>query len=171
MWTQCHPPSLGSIWLKVLEQMWFQDFQDGLPGDHLGQPNITILAMLNLYVAPMLPIKFRLNPTYGLGGDVVWSILRWLPWQQPWISERNGFSNSDSLRRSHASHQVSAQSDLWFGRCHLKNFELGRHGGHLRYQNRTILAILNLHVATMPPTKFQLNPAFGSGGDVENVKS
>ena len=33
-----------------------------------------------------------------------------------------------------------------------------------------ILAILNLHVATMPPTKFQLNPTYGSGGNVENVK-
>ena len=29
------------------------------------------LAILNLYVAVMLPIKFQLNPTYGLGGDVI----------------------------------------------------------------------------------------------------
>ena len=43
-------------------------------------------------------------------------------------------------------------------------------GGHLGYQNGTIFAILNLHVATMPPTKFQLNPTYGYG-DVENVKS
>ena len=42
--------------------------------------------------------------------------------------------------------------------------------GHLGYQNGTILAILNLHVATMP-TKFQLNPTYGSGEDVKNVKS
>ena len=33
-----------------------------------------------------------------------------------------------------------------------------------------ILAILNLHVAPMPPTKFQLNPSYDSGGDVVNVK-
>ena len=32
------------------------------------------------------------------------------------------------------------------------------------------IKILNLHVATMPPTKFQLNPTYGSG-DAENVKS
>ena len=44
-------------------------------------------------------------------------------------------------------------------------------GGHLGYQNRTIFAILNLHAATMPPTKFQPNPTYESGGDVENVKS
>ena len=43
--------------------------------------------------------------------------------------------------------------------------------GHLRYRKGTILAILNHHVATMPPTKFQLNPTYGSRGDVENVKS
>ena len=30
--------------------------------------NETILAILNLYVALMPHIKFRLNPTYGLGG-------------------------------------------------------------------------------------------------------
>ena len=44
-----------------------------------------------------------------------------------------------------------------------EEFQDGRHG--------TILAIiLNFHVATMLPTKFQLNPTYGSGGDVENVK-
>ena len=59
----------------------------------------------------------------------------------------------------------------WTGfgrRCHLKNFKIA---GHLGYQNGTILAILNPHVATMSPTKFQLNPTYGSGGDVKNVKS
>ena len=43
-----------------------------------------------------------------------------------------------------------------------EEFQDGHHG---------ILAILNLYIATMPPTKFQLNPTYGSGGDVENVKS
>ena len=52
-----------------------------------------------------------------------------------------------------------------------EEFQNGRHGGHLGYRNVMILAILNLHVATMPPTKFQLNPTYGSGGEVENVKS
>ena len=61
-----------------------------------------------------------------------------------------------------ASHQVSAQSVLgFFWRCRWPS----------GYQKRTILAILNLHVATMPATKFQLNPTYGSGRDVENVKS
>ena len=51
-----------------------------------------------------------------------------------------------------------------------EGFRDGRHGSHLGYRIGTILAILNLHVATMPPTKFQLNPTYDSGGDVENVK-
>ena len=52
-----------------------------------------------------------------------------------------------------------------------EEFQDGRLGGHLGYRNGKILAILNLHVATMSPTKFQLNPTYGSGEDVENVKS
>ena len=38
---------------------------------NLGYQNGMILAILYLYVAPMLPMKFRLNLTYSLGGDVV----------------------------------------------------------------------------------------------------
>ena len=82
------------------------------------------------------------------------------------------FSNSESPCHPNASYQVAAQSiavaaildirterfeqfwisvSLWcrISRC-----------GHLVYRNRRILAILNLHVATMPPTKFQLNPTW-----------
>ena len=47
--------------------MSFEEFQDGLRGGHLGYRNGTILAILNLYVTVMPPIKFPLNPTYGLG--------------------------------------------------------------------------------------------------------
>ena len=50
-----------------------------------------------------------------------------------------------------------------------EEFQDGHQGGHLGYWNKTILAILNLHVATMPPTKFHLNPTYHSG-DVKNVK-
>ena len=73
----------------------------------------------------MLPIKFRVNLTYGLGGDVVWKISRRSPWRPSWISERDDFSNSKSLCHSDASHQVSAQSNLKFKtRCRLKNFKM-----------------------------------------------
>ena len=38
---------------------------------HLEYLNGMILAILNLCVTVMLPIKFWLNPTYGLGGDAI----------------------------------------------------------------------------------------------------
>ena len=65
MWPQCLPSSFDSIQLMVWEEMLFKEFQDG----RLAYQNRTILAILNLYVAPMPPIKFWLNPSYSLGGD------------------------------------------------------------------------------------------------------
>ena len=42
-----------------------------------------------------------------------------------WISEQNNVSNFESLSHCDASHQVSAQSDLWSGRKYrLKNFKM-----------------------------------------------
>ena len=40
------------------------------------------------------------------------------------MSEQNDFSNCESLYRSSFSYQVSAQSNLRFERCSLKNFKL-----------------------------------------------
>ena len=40
---------------------------------------------------------------------------------------------------------------MWF-----EDFKDGCHGGHLRCQNETILAILNLRAASMLSTKFLL---------------
>ena len=51
--------------------MPFKDFQHGLHGDHLEYWNKTILAVLNLHVAPMPPDKFQLKMTKWLTGDVV----------------------------------------------------------------------------------------------------
>ena len=50
--------------------MSFEEFQDGRRGGHLGHWNGTILAILNLCVTVMPPIKFQLNRTWGLG-DVI----------------------------------------------------------------------------------------------------
>ena len=60
--------------------------------------------------------------------------------------------------------------DIW-EEVSFEEFQDGPHGGQPGYQNRTILANLNFHVTTMPPTKFHRNPTYGSGGDVKNVKS
>ena len=51
--------------------MLFEEFQDGCHGGHLGYWNRMILAILNLCVTVMHPIKVWLNKTYRLGGDVI----------------------------------------------------------------------------------------------------
>ena len=86
------------------------------------------------------------------------------------MSERNDSSNFESL--CHCDAPPSSFSSIGLKVWEEMSFEEfeGRPGGHLGYRNRMILAILNLPVTTMPPTKFQLNPTYGSG-DVENVKS
>ena len=55
----------------VFEEISFEEFQDSHHEGHIGYQNETILAILNLCVTVMLPIKFWLNPTYCLGGDLV----------------------------------------------------------------------------------------------------
>ena len=82
----------------VWEEMAFEEFQCG---GHLRYWNEMFLANLIFYVTVMPPIKFRLNPTYGLGGDIVRRISKWRP---SWISERNDFSNSESPCCRIASH-------------------------------------------------------------------
>ena len=44
------------------------------------------------------------------------------------------------------------------------DFQDGGHGGHLRFPIGTILAILNLQVTPMLPTKYQVNWPRGVGG-------
>ena len=129
--------------------MSFEEFQDDLHGGHLGYRNGTILAILNLYVTTMPPIKLGHNLTW-FGRRCPLTNFNMANVRPSWISERNNFSNSESLCHCDASHQVSAQSDLQFGRCCLKNFKAILDIG-------TILAILNLYVTPMPPFKFQLN--------------
>ena len=119
--------SLGSIRLTVREQTWFENFQDGHCGGHLGYRNGMNLAILNLYVAPMPPIKFQLNLTYSLG-DVVWRFSKWPKWRPSWTSEWNNFSNSKHPYGPNAIHQVLAQSDLGFrSRYGLKIFKIVAH--------------------------------------------
>ena len=47
----------------VLEEISFEEFQDGRRGGHLGYRNETIFAILNLCVTVIPPIKFQLNRT------------------------------------------------------------------------------------------------------------
>ena len=139
--------------------MWFEDFQNSCHGGHLGYQNRTILAILNLHVAPMPSTKFWLHPTYRSRADNKW-FSRWIRfWWRCWKCEKllmdirmmDGPWSTDHgmLTRSKAPGELTTE-DLQDGCC-----------GHLRrYRNKMFLAILNLHVTPMPRTKFWLNPTY-----------
>ena len=115
-----------------------------------------ILEILNLHVAPMPPTKFWLRPTYRLASEDIKMAAMVA------ILDIGMERFSEFLYLFDASHQVSAQTDLKFGRkTGLKNFKRA-----LGYRNGTILAILNLYVTPMRPNKFGLNPTKRSGADV-----
>ena len=79
------------------------------------------------------------------------------------VSEQNDFSNSESLCCSDASpHFSPIQLTVW--EMSFEEFKDGRPGGHLGYLNGPILAILNLNVSPLPPSKFWLNPTYPSWG-------
>ena len=59
----------------------------------------------------------------------------------------------------------SIRITVWEKMC-LEEFRDGPPGSHFESWNGTNLAVLNLHVSPMPPTKFQLNPTYRSRADV-----
>ena len=80
---RCFLPSFKSIGLSVQEEKRKINFQDGCHGDYLGIPIGTILAIFDLQVTPMVPIKFR---PFGSGGEAKNRFSIW-----PWISNWNDF--------------------------------------------------------------------------------
>ena len=76
-----------------------------------------------------------------------------------WISKQNDFSNFKScICRMLPQCLPSNFSSIQLTEMSFEEFQDGRHGGHLGYQNRMILAILNLLNTPIPPIKFQFNP-------------
>ena len=137
--TMVNRPWHKLTWRKAPGELTTEYLQDGCCGGHRGYRNKMLLAILNLHVTPMPPIKFWLSLTYHSGADVVWRISRWQTWGLSQISDQNYFSNSESLCHSDASHQVWAQSALRYGRS-FEVFQDGPHVRHLGCQNGTSLA-------------------------------
>ena len=120
------------------------------------------LAILNLHVTPMPSIRFWLNLTYCLGGDVVWGIQDGhhgghLGYWNRMILAILNFHNTPMPPIKFKLNRLTFRKHMWF-----ENFQDGCHCG---YQNGTILAILNLHAVPMPFTKFPLHPTYCSGAD------
>ena len=118
----------GVNWLLVQEKKWKLYFHGG----HLGFPIGTILAVLDLQVIPMLPIKFRINWLLGFGEEVKNRFLRWPPWRPSLIPDWNDFSYfwSSSHLPSFQSIGLSVQE-----KKRKLDFQDDGHGDHLGYQS------------------------------------
>ena len=134
---RCFIPSFKSISLSVQEKKRKIDFQDGHHCSHLGFLIRTILA-IDLQVTLTLPIKFRVNWSFGSGEEA--KRFSWWPtWRPSWISDQNDFSYFWSTGHSYASYQVS-----WpFGS---REEEKNRFSRWLPFSIRKLLATYDLQV-------------------------
>ena len=117
----------------------------------------------------MLLTKFQVNWLVGLGEEVKNRFSRWPPWQPSWISNQHDFSYFWSTSHPDANYQVWSQLAFGFRkRSEKKIFQDGHHRSHLGLLISTILAIFDLQVTLMLPTKFGVNWPFGSGDAAKN---
>ena len=105
---------------------------------------------------------------------MVWRFSRWLPWLPSWRLEQNNFSNSNLYVAPMPPTKFQSHSRFWrwSWKCEKLTTDGQRTKGHhtnwpgaqlqVKYWNfqdghlnKMLLAILNLHVAPLPPTKFQ----------------
>ena len=68
-----------------------------------------ILAIFDLRVTPMLPIKIRVNWPFGSGEEAKNRFSRWLPWRPSWISDWRDFSYFWSTSHPNVSYEVWSQ--------------------------------------------------------------
>ena len=64
----------------------------------------------------MLPTWFKVNKPFGSGQEVKNRFSKWLPWRPSWISNRNNFSQFQSISHPDAYYQVSSQLAFGFRR-------------------------------------------------------
>ena len=145
---------------------WKIDFQDGGHVSHLWYLIGTILAICDLQVTPMLPIQFRIN--WHLREEAINRLSRWPPWRPSWIYNRHDFSYFWSTSRPNASFQVLSNWPFGAGEEAKIDFQDGGHGVHLGFSIGSILAIFDLQVTPMLPTKFRINWHLGLGEEAKN---
>ena len=82
------------------------------------------------------------------------------------ISDQNDFSNFWIYVAPIPPIKSGFNPHYGLGGVLFKESQYNRSGTHFVCQNGTNLAVLNLHVSPLPPTKFQLNPIYRSKADV-----
>ena len=119
--------------------MWFEYFQDGCHGGHLGYQNGTILSSSKSLCCPDAFHQVPLHPTYCSGADNNWRLSRWPPWLPSWIRfwwrclkcEKllTDIMSPKCLPPSFSSIRLTVREQM------SHDFQDGHHGGHLGYWN------------------------------------
>ena len=152
--------------------MWFEDFQDGCHGGHLGYQNGTILAILNLHAAPMPSTKFC---------SITVTVQEQIAIEELQDGRHGGYQGKCQMEMSKMWKTTDVHTDkgqtmvnrLWHkltwskapGELTIEDLQDGCCGGHRGYRNKMFLVILNLHITPNPPTKFLFNLTYHSGAD------
>ena len=117
----------------------------------------------------MLLSKFGVNYPLGSGEEAKNRSSRWLPWQPSWISDWNDFSYFFIYKSPQCFLPCLESIGFWVQEKKQKiDFQGGCHGGHLGFQIGKILAIFDLQITPMLPSKFGVNWSFGSGEEAKN---
>ena len=103
----------------------------------------------------MLPTKFRVNWPFGSGEEAKNKFSRWLPWRPSWISDWHNFSHFLSTPKCLLPSLESIGLSVQEKKLNI-DFQDGSHRGHLGFLIRTILAIFDLQITLMLPTKFRV---------------
>ena len=146
-----------SIGLSVHKKKLKIDFQDGCHGDRFLIGNI--LTIFELPVIPMLPTKFWVNRPFASGEEEKNRFSRWWP---SCISDRNNFSCFWSTGQPDASFQVSWP--FGSGEEAKNRFPRWWPWWPSWISHRKELAIFDLPVPPMLPTKFRVTWPRGVGG-------
>ena len=154
--TPCFLASFNSIDLLIHTKKRKIDFQEP-PWRPSWVSDRNELSYFYIQSTPMLPIKFQVSWPFESEEDTKNMFSRWPPQQTSWISDRKDFSYILFTNHLDASYKVSSQLDLRFRRRSEKNFRNRHYDGYIVFPIGTILAIFDLQITPMLPTKFQVN--------------
>ena len=114
----------------------------------------------------MLPTMFGVNWLLGLGEEAKNRSSRWLQWWPSWISDRHDFSHF-FIYNSSRCFLASLESIGLLVQEKKRKIDF-QDGGHLGFPIGTILAIFDLQVTLILPSKFGVNWPFSSGEEAKN---
>ena len=109
----------------------------------------------------MPSIKFRLILTYNSAADNNWTL------KMTAKAASILCHKCEQLLTDRPWHKLTwSNASKAPGEPTTENLQEGCCDGHRGYRNKMVLAILNLHVALMPPTRFRLNLSYHSADEV-----